>query len=155
LLPESLGNLVDFQRWYRDIYDHYAASDHPATLGLERFVHLDRNPVVATVDGEPERELEEDLRPYWIAAFAFADALVVSHLATGRPRLQPLRQALELIGTIRNLERAGRLSVTARNRRELQHRSRRQGDWDGCGLAALVCPRRAFALSAICWQKTA
>jgi hypothetical protein len=115
LLPESLRGLVDFQRWYRDVYDHYAASDHPATLGLERFVHLDGNPVVATVDGEPERNLEEDLRPYWIAAFAFADALLVSHLASGRPRLQPLRQALEQIGTIRNLERAGRLSVTARD----------------------------------------
>jgi hypothetical protein len=115
LLPESLGGLVDFQRWYRDVYDHYAASDHPATLGLELFVHLDGNPVVATVDGEPERNLEEDLRPYWIAAFAFADALLVSHLASGRPRLQPLRQALEQIGTIRNLERAGRLSVTARD----------------------------------------
>jgi hypothetical protein len=113
LLPESLGGLVDFRRWYRDVYDHYAASDHPATLGLELFVHLDGNPVVATVDGEPERNLEDDLRPYWIAAFAFADALLVSHLASGRPRLQPLRQALEQIGTIRNLARAGRLSVTA------------------------------------------
>lgn len=113
LLPQSLGDLVDFQRWYRDVYDHYAASDHPATLGLGLFVHLDGNPVIATVDGEPERELEQDLRPYWIAAFAFADALLVSHLASGRPRLQPLRQALELIGTIRNLDRAGRLLVTA------------------------------------------
>jgi hypothetical protein len=115
LLPESLWDLVDFQRWYRDVYDHYAASDHPATLGLELFVHLAGAPWIATVDGEPERDLTEDLRPYWIAAFAFADALLVSHLASGRPRLQPLRQALEVIGTIRTLERDGRLSVTVRD----------------------------------------
>jgi hypothetical protein len=69
--------------------------------------------VVAASSNKPERNLEDDLRPYWIAAFAFADALLVSHLASGRPRLQPLRQALEQIGTIRNLARAGRLSVTA------------------------------------------
>jgi hypothetical protein len=36
----------------------------------------------------------------------------VSNLASGRPRLQPLHQTLETIGTMRNLEREGRLVVT-------------------------------------------
>lgn len=110
-LPDNL-HIVDFQRLYSDIYDHYAAYDHPTTLGLQVFVHLADNPVVAEVDGRPERSLEEDLRPYWIAVFAFAEALVVSNLATGRPRLQPLQRALETIGTMRLLEREGRLAIT-------------------------------------------
>ena len=89
-LPEP-AHIVDFRRLYGDIYDHYAAYDHPTTLGLQVFVRLTGSPVVATVDGQPERSLDEDLRPYWIAGFAFAQALVVSNLASGRPRLQPLQ----------------------------------------------------------------
>jgi hypothetical protein len=75
-------------------------------------VHLADSPVVAEVDGRPEREPTADLRPYWIAMFALAEALVVSNLACGRPRLGPLQQALETIGTLRSLEREGRLVVT-------------------------------------------
>jgi hypothetical protein len=114
LLPEPL-HIIALQRFYRDVYDHYSAYDHPTTTGLQTFVHLAGDPVVATVDGEPERDLGEDLRPYWIAVFAFAQALVVSNLASGRPRLQALRQALGTIGTMRELERAGRLSVTVQD----------------------------------------
>jgi hypothetical protein len=44
--------------------------------------------------------------------FAFAEALVVSNLASGRPGLQSLQRALERIGTMRQLERDGRLAVT-------------------------------------------
>jgi hypothetical protein len=110
-LAEPL-HIVDFERLYGDVYDHYAAYDHPTTLGLQVFVHLAGSPVVATIDGQPERSLDEDLRPYWIAVFAFAEALVVFNLASGRPRLQPLQRALETIGTMRQLERDGRLAVT-------------------------------------------
>ena len=110
-LPKSL-HIVDSQRLYHDIYDYYAAYDHPTTTGLQVFVHLAGSPVVAAVDGQPERNLEEDVRPYWIAVFAFAEALVVSHLASRRPRLQPLQQTLEAIGTMRTFERDGRLAVT-------------------------------------------
>lgn len=110
-LPESL-RIVDFQQLYADIYDQYAEFDHPSTLGLQVFVHLGGDPVRATVDGQPERNLVEDLRPYRIAMFAFAEALVVSNLAMGYPRLQPLEQTLQTIGTMRNLERDGRLVVT-------------------------------------------
>lgn len=110
-LPESL-HIVDFQGLYNKIYDQYAEFDHPSTLGLQVFVHLDGTPVKATLDGQPERNLVEDLRPYWIAVLAFAKALVVSNLASGHPRLQPLQETLQTIGTIRNLERDGRLVVT-------------------------------------------
>jgi hypothetical protein len=68
--------------------------------------------VVATVDGEPDRDRETDLRPYWFGVFAFAEAVVVSHLAWGRPRLQSLQRNLGTIGTMRELERAGRIAVT-------------------------------------------
>ncbi|HEX7298907.1 MAG TPA: hypothetical protein VF257_07850 [Solirubrobacteraceae bacterium] len=110
-LPESL-HIVNFQSLYGDIYDHFAAYDHPTTTGLQVFAHLAGDPVVATVDGEPERNLVEDLRPYWIAVFAFAEALIVSNVASGRPHLQDLSRALETIGTMRGLERDGRLAVT-------------------------------------------
>ena len=125
LLPESLRGLVDFQRWYRDVYDHYAASDHPATLGLELFVHLDGNPVVATVDGEPERNLQEDLRPYWIAAFAFADAARVA------PCLGQAAPSAAAAGAGADRDdpqpRAGRAPIGYRQgRRQLQHRTRRR-----------------------------
>jgi hypothetical protein len=113
-LPASL-QIPRFSELYSKIYDHYAASDHPTTLGLQVFVHLAGNPVVATVDGEPEQDREADLRPYWIAVFAFAEALVVSNLASARPRLQSLQHALGTIGTMRQLERQGRLVVTVQD----------------------------------------
>ena len=110
-LPEEL-RILDFKRMYHDVYDHYSAYDHPTTTGLQVFVHLAGQPVVATVDGEPERERGADLRPYWIAVFAFAQALIVSHVASSRPRLQSLKPALGTIGSMRELERVGRLAVT-------------------------------------------
>jgi hypothetical protein len=91
-LPEPL-HIVDLKRMYHDIYDHYSAYDHPTTTGLQIFVHLAGDQDVAAVDGEPMRDREADLRPYWIAVFAFAQTLVVSNLASGRPSLQALRRA--------------------------------------------------------------
>jgi hypothetical protein len=110
-LPEEL-HIVDFERMYHDVYDHYATYDHPTTTGLQVFVHLSGDPAVATVDGDPEHDRETDLRPYWIAVFAFAQALVVSSSASGRPRPRSLKRALATIGTMRELERAGRLLVS-------------------------------------------
>ena len=104
--------MADFQGLHDKIYDQYAEFDHPSTLGLQVFVHFDGGPVRVTPDGCPERNLIEDLRPYWISVLAFAEALVVSNLASGHPRLQPLQQTLQTIGTIRKLERDGRLVVT-------------------------------------------
>ena len=110
-LPETL-HIPKFEELYTEIYDQFATFDHPSTLGLQVFVHTKGDPVVATVDGEPERDRETDVRPYWFGVFAFAEALVVSHLASGRPRLQSLQRNLATIGTMRRLERAGRLAVT-------------------------------------------
>src|SRR3954469_1360442 len=92
-------------------FAHYAITDHATTLGLQPFVHVAGTPKTTSVDGETERDLVEDWRPYWIAMFAFSEALIVSHLASGRPRIGPLRQTMELIGNIRVMDRDGRLSV--------------------------------------------
>jgi len=138
LLPESLGDLVDFQRWYRDVYDHYAASDQPAALGLELFVHRDGNPVVATVDAEPERDLEEDLRPYWIAAFAFADDPARVTPGLGQPA--PSAAAGGARADRDDPQpRAGRAPVGYRPGRRsfrIGLAEADEGTWDGCGLAA-------------------
>jgi hypothetical protein len=32
-------------------------------------------------DGRPERDPSSDLHPYWLTTFAFAESLVVSHVA--------------------------------------------------------------------------
>lgn len=110
-LPAELA-FVSFSELYSDVYDYYAASDHATTLGLQNFVHLPGSPVVE-VDGAPERDLRKDLSPYWMGVFAFAEALLISELATGHPRRGPLRQALERIGTMRLAEREGRLKITS------------------------------------------
>jgi hypothetical protein len=112
VLPGSTEN-ISFQGLYSDIYDQYAEFDHPSTLGLQVFVHISGTPGKVTVDGRPERHLSDDLRPYRLAMWSFAEALVVSGLASGRPRLQPLRQTLETIANLWLLERDGRLVVDA------------------------------------------
>jgi len=68
-LPETL-HIPKFEELYTEIYDRFATFDHPSTLGLQVFVHTEGGPVVATVDGEPERDRETDLRPYWFGVFA-------------------------------------------------------------------------------------
>jgi hypothetical protein len=110
MLPDSL-QIVGFRVLYDKIYAHYATTDHATTLGLQPFVHVAGTPKTTSVDGETERDLVEDLRPYWIAMFAFSEALIVSHLASGRPRIGPLRKTMDLIGNIRLMDRDGRLSV--------------------------------------------
>jgi hypothetical protein len=102
---------INFQGIYSDIYDQYAEFDHPSTLGLQVFVHISGSPPRVSVDGDSERNLGDDLRPYRLAMWSFAEALVVSNLASGRPRLQPLQQTLEAIANIWLLEREGRLVV--------------------------------------------
>jgi hypothetical protein len=109
-LPDSL-QIVGFRAVYDKIYAHYATADHATTLSLNLFVHVGGSPATVSVDGEPERDLAEDLSPYWIAMFAFSEVLIVSHLASGRPRIAPLRKTLELIGNLRLLDRDGRLTV--------------------------------------------
>jgi hypothetical protein len=109
-LPESL-QVLGFVDLYNKIYSGYAEYDHPSTLGLGVFMHRDVDAQVVTIDGQQENEPVEDLRPYWMAAFAFADALLVSSLQSTRPLREPLRRALELVGTIRLAQHDGQLRV--------------------------------------------
>jgi len=102
---------INFQGIYSDIYDQYAEFDHPSTRGLQVFVHISGAPAKVTVDGRSERNLSDDLRPYRLAMWSFAEALVVSNLASGRPRLQPLQQTLEAIANMWLVERDGRLVI--------------------------------------------
>jgi hypothetical protein len=111
-LPESL-QVLGFVDLYNKIYTGYTEYDHPSTLGLGVFMHRDVDAQVVTVDGQQENEPIEDVRPYWMAAFAFADALLVSSLKSTRPLREPLRRALELVGTIRLVQHDGRLRVAA------------------------------------------
>jgi hypothetical protein len=109
--------LPEFRELYDRVYDYYAEYDHPSTAGLGLFVHRDVDEQIVVVDGKPERDLSEDLRPYWLAVFALADALVVSSLASGHPRVGALRGALEIIGSVRLANRDGRLRVTTTDSR--------------------------------------
>jgi hypothetical protein len=109
--PPSI-QITDFRGLYNNVYANYSEYDHPSVVGLGIFVHRGTNERVVIVNGEPVRDLESDLRPYWLSVFAFADALVVSSLASSRPRLEPLKRSLELIGTVRIADRDGRLRVT-------------------------------------------
>jgi hypothetical protein len=115
-VPESL-QILDFADVYNKVYSGYADYDHPSTLGLGVFLHRDVNDQVVIIDGQQERDHVEDLRPYWMAAFAFADALLVSSLRSTRPRREPLRRALQTVGTLRLAERDGRLRVTTTGER--------------------------------------
>jgi hypothetical protein len=110
-LPPSL-EVLGFVDLYNKVYSGYADYDHPSTLGLGVFMHRDVNEQVVTIDGNQEHEPAEDLQPYWMATWAFADALLVSSLKSTRPLRGPLRQALGRVGTIRMAQRDGRLRVT-------------------------------------------
>jgi hypothetical protein len=50
--------------------------------------------------------------PALVTTFTFAEALVVSSVLGGCPRLGALRKTLETIGTLRTLERERRLAIT-------------------------------------------
>jgi hypothetical protein len=116
-LPPSL-QVFGFVDLYNKVYSGYADYDHPSTLGLGVFMHRDVNEQIVTIDGNQEHDpAEDDLQPYWMAAWAFADALLVSSLKSTRPLREPLRQVLELVGTIRIAQRDGRLRVSTTERR--------------------------------------
>lgn len=110
-LPESL-QVPGFVELYNKVYSGYAEYDHPSTLGLGTYMHRDANGPIVTIDGQQEHDPDQDLRPYWMAAFAFADALLVSSLKSTRPRRESLRRALEIVGTIRMAQHDGRLRVS-------------------------------------------
>ena len=89
--PLQIPSLVEL---YDLVYDGYANLDHPSVTALQVFVHTDTARSEIVVDGAPERDWEADMRPYWLAAWSFVWALMVSSLATGRPRLGPLNERI-------------------------------------------------------------
>lgn len=109
-LPQSL-RVPGFVAIYNKVYDGYAAYDHPSTLGLGVFMHRDVTEEIVTIDDRQEPG-PEALEPYWMAAWALAEALLVSSLASMRPRREPLRRALQTVGSIRMAQREGRLRIT-------------------------------------------
>lgn len=110
-LPAGMA-IPAFAELYRDVYDGFAALDHANTVGLQWLVHRRDEPrIVLTVDGDPQRELESDLRPYWLAMWAFAMTLQVSSLHSGRPQRSSLHRTLRIIGGLREHERLGRLEI--------------------------------------------
>lgn len=104
--------IPEFAEMYDLIYDQYAGHDHATTLGLTQFTHTSRNPSRVVVNGEPVRDPVSDLRPYWIATFAFAEALVIANRVSGYPRIAELKDALQFVATLRGLDATGRLRVT-------------------------------------------
>jgi hypothetical protein len=110
-LPESL-QVLGFVDLYNKVYGAYSEYDHPSTIGLGVFMHRDVNEPIVAIDGHQEHDPVEDLGPYWMAALAFADALLVSSLRSTHPHREPLRRALEIVGIIRMTQRDGRLRVT-------------------------------------------
>ncbi len=110
--PQGM-QIPGFVDLYDDVYDGFAALDHASTVGLQWLVHRHDDPTtVVTVDGDPQQELDTALRPYWLATWAFAMALLVSSLHAGRPRSGPLQRTLRVIGGLREHEAEGRLKIT-------------------------------------------
>jgi hypothetical protein len=97
---------------HRDVYDHFAHLDHPSVAALQMFVHVPQGRPRIEVTGEPLRELTEDLRPYWLGMWSLAWALMVSSLASGRPRLGQLGVTLRQVRALREFDRHGLLVVT-------------------------------------------
>jgi hypothetical protein len=97
---------------YVYVYDYFANLDHPSVTALQAFVHTASDPPTISVDGEIERDLETDLRPYWLGAWSMCWALLVSSLASGRPTRGPLQETLRQVRVLREYDRHGLLVVT-------------------------------------------
>jgi hypothetical protein len=95
------------------VYGPFANLDHPSPAGLQTFVHLDPTSSAACVDGEPERDRDMDMRPYWLALWSFFWALTVASLTQGRPRLGDLQTTWNLMRTIREFDRHDLLVAVA------------------------------------------
>jgi hypothetical protein len=110
--PLQLPSLVEL---YDLVYDHFANLDHPSVNALQVFVHATPTRSRACVDGEPERDRDIDLRPYWLALWSFVWALSVSTSASGRPSAGELRRAVSHARALREFDRHGLLEVSQRD----------------------------------------
>jgi hypothetical protein len=104
--------IPSMDEYYHLVYDGFANLDHPSTTGLQTFVHLDSASTAAWVDGEPERDLPSDLRPYWLALWVTCWVLLVSSLSQSRPRLSVVREAMSRARALREYDRHGLLLIT-------------------------------------------
>lgn len=109
--PDPL-QMVSMTELYQLVYDPFAELDHPSASALQSYVHLDQASSAAWVDGEPERDLETDMRPYWLAVWATVWALLVAELSQGRPGRTELREGILRIRALREYQRHGLLAVT-------------------------------------------
>ena len=96
------------------VYDHFANLDHPSVNALQVFVHTTPRQSGASVDGEPERDRDTDLRLYWVALWSFVWALSVATSASGRPPAGELRRAVSQARALRVFDRRGLLAVSQR-----------------------------------------
>jgi hypothetical protein len=110
--PLQLPSLVEL---YDLVYDSFANLDHPSVTALQMFVHTEVAEGGASVDGEPERDRDTDIRPYWLGLWSFVWALTVSSLASGRPRSGALREAVSQARALREFDRHGLLTITERD----------------------------------------
>lgn len=109
--PEPL-QMPSMDEYYAFVYDQFANLDHPSTVGLQSYVHLDPNSPAAWVDGEPERDREMDQRPYWLALWIMSWVLLVSSVSQGRPALIQLQETIRQARGLREFDRHGLLVVT-------------------------------------------
>lgn len=104
--------MPSMDEYYHLVYDGFANMDHPSTIGLQTFVHLDPRSPAAWVDGEPERDLHEDQRPYWLALWVTCWVLLVASLSQGRPRLSEVQDVMRRARALREYDRHDLLLVT-------------------------------------------
>jgi hypothetical protein len=104
--------MPSMDEYYHLVYDGFANLDHPSTTGLQTFVHLDPNTSAAWVDGEPERDLTADQRPYWLALWVMCWVLLVASMSQSRPRLSVVQEAIRRARALREYDRHGLLLVT-------------------------------------------
>lgn len=109
--PEPL-QMPAMDEYYAFVYDQFANLDHPSTVGLQSYVHLDPHGSAAWVDGEPERDRDMDQRPYWLGLWIMCWVLLVASISHGRPVLTPLRETIRQARALREFDRHGLLVVT-------------------------------------------
>lgn len=113
LMPDPL-QLPALVELYDIVYDSFANLDHPSITALQIFVRTDPVRAGAVVDGEPNRERETDVRPYWLGLWSFVWALAVSTCATRRPLATDLQRAVSRARALREFDRHGLLDVSQR-----------------------------------------
>lgn len=110
-MPEPM-ELVPLTTLYSLVYGPFANLDHPSPAGLQTYVHLSTTSSAAWVDGEPERDRDGDLGPYWLALWSYFWALTVCSISQGQPRLSDLRQVMSTVRGVREFERNGLLTAS-------------------------------------------